>query len=346
MGTCQSLPSTNTSSTKAIKIKPTDHPLDVTQRTLPGLVGNGSSSHFKHNPEVDRATSHPIFKAIEEIQIESGVPFGRLLDAGTGLGSLQWIAHLTSTASKEDRDKFGVSDWNAITASETMIRLCTAEGKRLGIATENNLVLGNWFGEERESDGDEDEANAAPELITFPHGDVFDTILVDYVIGAMDAFSPFRQDCIFDRLAKHLSPGGHLYLLGMEPIPEKQSGVADLVCKVKRLRDSCILLAGERCYREHPISWVERNMKRSSLHVTHTLKFPLLQREQDLMDQIGTARWMLRRIDDVNLAGALEESLDNLQREIHTSMHGETIKLGFDYLVVAEKPREEEREES
>ena len=331
MGTCQSSSATGTSSNK---VQPTDHPLDVSQRTLPGLF-RATSLPVEHNPEVDRETTHPIFKAIEAIQLESGTPFGRFLDAGTGLGSLQWIAHLT--ASTDDIDKFGVSDWNAITASETMIRLCTAEGERLGIATKDHLILGNWF-DDKGDGNDGDESDTAPERINFPHGDMFDTILVDYVIGAMDAFSPFRQDCIFDRLAKHLKPGGRMYLLGTEPIPETQSGIADLVCKVRRLRDSCILLAGERCYREHPISWVERNMKRTSLHVLHTSKFPLLHRAEDLMDQVGTARWMLRRIDDTNLASALEDSLDNLEREIRTSTQDQTIRLGFDYLVVAEKP--------
>ena len=54
-------------------------------------------------------------------------------------------------------------------------------------------------------------------------------ILADYLIGAMDGFSPFKQDLIFGRLAQHLAPKGVLYIIGLEPIPYSADGPGNLM---------------------------------------------------------------------------------------------------------------------
>ena len=81
-------------------------------------------------------------------------------------------------------------------------------------------------------------------------------------------------------------------------------------------------------------------MKKSGLDILHKSKFPLLHREEDIHDQVGTARWYLRHINDRNLASSLEDSLDELEAKIHSAVRGQPIRLGFDYLVVAEKSGE------
>ena len=48
----------------------------------------------------------------------------------------------------------------------------------------------------------------------------------------------------------HLNPGGRIYIVGMNPIPDHSSNpAAELVTEVRRARDACILLAGHRPYR-------------------------------------------------------------------------------------------------
>lgn len=159
----------------------------------------------------------------------------------------------------------------------------------------------------------------------------------------MDAFSPYLQDCIFDRLAHHLNPGGRIYLVGTEPIPDKDTNDAqkDLVCRVKRVRDVCILLTGDRCYREYPLSWTLRQMKRCGLNIESSQQYSLLHRRADLHDQIGVGRSMLKKIADPNLASSLEDTLDQLelemQRKVVKNHQEQPIHLGFDYLVVAER---------
>ena len=103
---------------------------------------------------------------------------------------------------------------------------------------------------------------------------VFDTILADYLIGAVDGFSPYEQDTIISRyyysyslikllavfmitppdsyptsMKNHLTPNGRLYFIGMNPIPDETADPACIVSEVRRARDSCILLAGHRPYR-------------------------------------------------------------------------------------------------
>lgn len=42
----------------------------------------------------------------------------------------------------------------------------------------------------------------------------YDTILADYLIGAVDGFSPYEQDTIIKKLKDHLNPNGKLYVIG------------------------------------------------------------------------------------------------------------------------------------
>ena len=56
-------------------------------------------------------------------------------------------------------------------------------------------------------------------------------------------------------------PGGRLLILGMEPISdESDGGVAKITTDIKHVRDACHLLAGERPYKEFPLSWIERTL--------------------------------------------------------------------------------------
>lgn len=55
-------------------------------------------------------------------------------------------------------------------------------------------------------------------MIFFCTGVQFDVILADYLVGAMEGFTPFTQDTIFNRLKRHLRPhGGELFIIGQEP---------------------------------------------------------------------------------------------------------------------------------
>lgn len=80
---------------------------------------------------------------------------------------------------------------------------------------------------------------------SFCQGEYFDTILVDYLIGAMDYYAPYFQYDILDRLQRHLIPGGRIYVVGMQPIADRGTDeYNNILSRMKQYRDATIMLAG------------------------------------------------------------------------------------------------------
>ncbi len=87
---------------------------------------------------------------------------------GTGLHSIKWIQRLQTEA------------WTAITADNNMsAQIMRDSDVATKIRSVDSLVVGNWMDE-----------SFCRNLGTF------DTILADYLIGAVDGFSPYEQDTI------------------------------------------------------------------------------------------------------------------------------------------------------
>jgi len=101
----------------------------------------------------------------------------------------------------------------------------------------------------------------------FLQGKVYNIVLADYLLGSIDAFAPYFQDRLFERLKPHV--GELLYIVGAEPFPDKdeESEHGQLVIDIAKARDACILLAGDRPYREYPLDWVIRNLKKNGYKV-------------------------------------------------------------------------------
>jgi SAM-dependent methyltransferase len=253
-----------------------------------------------------------LFGCIENQQGE--VPFGDVLDAGTGMHSLRWIATLGAK---------GMTSYTAITADATMQRNVQQEAQHLGVLEGNDVVIGNWFGE-----------------LDLPR-EQYDMILADYLIGAMDGFSPYRQDEMIPKLMKLLKPGGRLYIVGLEPIPDTAAGKANVICKVRQVRDACILLAGHRCYREYPADWIHSQIGSTpNLTVKETHKFPILYRYNTILRQINVGRSKFSLFSTPSLVSSMKEVLDDLERQAQEATKDGPIKFGFDYVISAEKAEE------
>ena len=269
-----------------------------------------------------------LFGCIERNQAATGKSFGKFLDAGTGTHSLRWMASLIGE--NRQSDSLQIDEYTAITADEGMRRNVLKEATTLGIEKEGNIIIGNW-----QSEGPEEE-----ELC---HGEMFDTILADYLVGAMDGFSPYYQDLIFPRLNKHLKPGGRLYVVGLNPIPHQADGDANIFCKVTKLRDACILLAGHRCYREYPVEWIERHLENAGLKIVGSSQFPIMYSHAAIVRQLNVARSKLPLFPSKALAKEMGEQIDALERESKAATDRSPtgrLRLGFDYVVTAEKPLE------
>jgi hypothetical protein len=303
---------------------------------------------------VVRGSDDALFGCIEHQQLQVlNKPFGSLLDAGTGLHSLRWLASLAATTDPAKgsavRNTGGITDFVAVTADASMRRTVQREAEALGIDSMGTVVEGNWF--------DDDDDRRSP--LRFAPGS-FDTILVDYLIGAMDGFSPYCQDRILPLLTTMLKPGGAMYVVGMEPIPDstvrtakksnnynneddnKEDDMdANIICRVRQVRDACILLAGHRCYREYPLSWLERHVETSvpDLRIIASEKFPILYRHETILKQINVGRSKLPFLP-AELRLGMKETLDALEERSFracSNRPGGRIPFGFDYVVTAVK---------
>jgi hypothetical protein len=253
-----------------------------------------------------------LFGSIESEQ--GSREFGNVLDAGTGLHSIRWIATL--------QDK-GMTQFTAVTADKSMQRVVQNEVDALEISHIGRIIIGNWFGES---------------TITLKE-ESYDTVLADYLIGAMDGFSPYRQDQMIGTLLRYLKPGGRLYIVGLEPIPDKALGDANVICQVRRIRDACILLAGHRCYREYPVDWILRQIRENhqhSLELISSKKFPILYRHATIVKQINVARSKFPLFPIPELADEINKVLEDLEGKSKeaTERAGGKIQLGFDYMYV------------
>jgi len=258
-----------------------------------------------------------LFGSIEEMQ--GRLPFGRFLDAGTGVHSVSWIASLF-----QDTERYGISEFTAVTADTGMQRNVQQRVDELGVTKSCRVVKANWM-----------SSNSELESLG-----TYDTVLADYLVGAMDGFSPYTQDLIFGKLKSLLKPGGRLYIIGLEPIPDSTSGIANIICKVRQVRDACILLAGHRCYREYPKVWVERQLDLAGFKRISSEEFPILYSHQTIERQINVGRRKIPFFATEGLKQEMKTALDMLSeksKEATGKSPGGRINFGFDYIITAEK---------
>ncbi|MCH8536488.1 MAG: class I SAM-dependent methyltransferase [Alkalimonas sp.] len=246
-----------------------------------------------------------LFRFIEQLQGDR--PWGKMLDAGTGVKSLQWISTLETES------------WAAVTASERM-----AQQSRLDypkpMRSDDRLVVGNWMDEK---------------LLA---GEQFDTVLLDYFIGAIDGFAPYWQDQVLPRIRQHLKPDGRLYITALEPyVPLYRNNEVDqFVTELGRLRDACLLLAQERPYREYPAEWTLRQLERSGYQVHSCKHFGIRYGERFLRSQLGMCRQRAQRFGNPALTQSMLQHVDAVQQrgEALLAKHG-ALASGHDYVISA-----------
>ena len=270
------------------------------------------------------------------------------MDAGTGSHSLRWMAsilhreHLLANNHGASSPKVSMDSFTAITADENMRRRVYDEAKELSIEDKGDVIIGNWkegVGKDGHIEFGSSSDDESKKLLL--EGQQFDTILADYLVGAIDGFSPYFQDLIFNRLVPHLAEGGRLYVIGLQPLPDSVDGPANVMCKIRRVRDACILLANHRCYREYPIDWIERHLERAGLNVIQTRTYPIRYDHATMVRQINVGRSKLKLFPSKGMAVEMGKVLDDLEKEsleVTSKQESGRVTLGFDYVVVAERP--------
>lgn len=183
----------------------------------------------------------------------------------------------------------------------------------------DRLIVGNWLD---------------PDLLV---NETFDVVLADYLLGAVDGFAPYWQDQLLPRLRTHV--GRRLYLIGLEPyvphVPSDPDG--RLVNEIGRLRDACLLLSGDRPYREYPMHWVLRHLELAKFRVVDAQTFPIHYRERFVISQLDLCSQALDRLKDRSVAVAMLAHVAALRDRALAFLGREgAIRHGNDYIVVAE----------
>lgn len=247
-----------------------------------------------------------LFRYIEELHGERG--WGSLLDAGTGVKSLEWILTLPTER------------WTAVTASHSM-----ADNIRGAVHSpprqQDRLLVGNWVNHS---------------LLT---GERFDTVLVDYLVGAVEGFAPYWQDRVFERLRPLVRENGRLYLIGLEPYvphePETEGG--RIIWEIGRVRDACLLLAGERPYREYPMDWIIRKLGQSGFRMLEARQFPIRYRARFVNGQLDMCLARLPRFASDEVAASMRSYVDDIRaRALQFAEAHDGIRHGHDYVIAAE----------
>ena len=250
-----------------------------------------------------------LFDTIERWQ--GGRPWGRVLDAGTGAHSLRWIRSMETTG------------WTAVTgdpARERNLREQTGTAMR----PEDAVTTGNWS----------DELFLADER--------FDTVLADYLLGALDGFAPYHQDRLFGRLRRHVR--GRLYVVGLGAYPDgivpgegADPEAGRRVLELARVRDACILLAGHRCYREFPVDWVVRSLEQGGFRVQEATQVPIVYRARFVNGQMDVCLRKLAYFEDAALAASMRQHIEDVRaRALEACDRLGGLRFGHDHVVMAE----------
>jgi len=239
-------------------------------------------------------------------EMQGDVPWGAVLDAGTGRASMRWLLSRPTER------------WTAVTGSANMAEMTRREiGERL--RPQDRLVAGNWVD---------------PDLLA---GEQYDTVLADYLLGAIEGFAPYWQDRLFARLQPLVRR--RLYVIGLEPyvghFPEDPVGKT--ITGIGRLRDACLLLGGERPYREYPMDWVLRHLDQAGFRILDVHRAGIRYGERFIDSQLDMCTRVLGNIRDRALAVALQQHVADLRNRAHALCRAEGgLRYGHDYIVVAE----------
>ncbi|KUH80129.1 hypothetical protein AU186_17870 [Mycobacterium sp. GA-1999] len=247
-----------------------------------------------------------LFRYIEELHGDRA--WGSFLDAGTGVNSLEWILTLPTER------------WTAVTAARGMADK-TRDTLGSSVRPQDRLLVGNWIDDS---------------LLT---GETFDTVLVDYLVGAIEGFAPYWQDRVFARLRPLAADGGRVYIIGLEPYvqfePTTESG--RVIWEIGRVRDACLLLAGERPYREFPLDWMQRRLGTAGFRMLEARRFPIRYRARYIHSQLNMCLTRLERFPSKDLASTMRDYVEELRaRALELDEREDGLRHGNDYVIAAE----------
>lgn len=249
---------------------------------------------------------HPrLLRYIQDLQGDR--PWGTLLDAGTGVQSIRWVADLNTER------------WTAVSASPhhaQRVRDAISQSQR----PDDRIVVGNWVASNLLKD------------------EVYDTVVADYLLGAVEGFAPYFQPYLFKRLRPLTRK--RLYIKGLEPYvptmrPEDMAG--RLLWEIGRFRDACILHGNDIPYREYPAGWVVDNLQMTGFAVREVKHFDIQYKALFVNAQIDVCAPILEKLLDRDLAEVLKARGETLRAKALEIIEAKgALCTGRNYVIAAE----------
>ena len=264
--------------------------------------------------------------------------WGHVLDAGTGPGSMSWLCGQPTesvVAVTAARDM-------AIGMKRKLRKPCKPVELLLDATPTadqpNVLLVGNWFTGE----------NQRPPLTQHPVYSArrFDTVLAEYLLGALEHFAAFNERKMIDMLVSSMKDDGLLLFCGRSPFdypgPEdyksKYSRAKQLVLDTERIRDAAMLLSQQREYREFPAWWVAEEFKKRGLEIFRQKTFHSKVDIEYITSQLEWATREAKKVTMHSLSADLLKYIKVLQAETDATMTGASVAFGGSYCIVARKP--------
>jgi hypothetical protein len=244
-------------------------------------------------------------------------PWGRVLDAGTGPSSVAWLVKAAT--------RLGISSITATTASKDLAAsLKRKHSKAVASGLLNLAVVSRW--------------GSVPGTGT--NLGLFDTVILDYVLGAVEGLEPHGHAAVLDAISSHAAEGAAVLIVGAEPYEERFSDPAgsSLVGSVMRVRDTCLKAAGVTPFRELPMAETLRLVRQAGLSAVASTAFPVLLSRRGLLHQLPVCQ---QRLDaDTMLSAQFKTAILNEVAQLSNRIKKEVTSdwcAGIDYAIVAKK---------
>ena len=185
----------------------------------------------------------------------------------------------------------------------------------------DKIVLGNWVDTKLLND------------------ETYDTVLADYLLGAIEGFSPYYQPYLFKRLRPLTRR--ILYVKGLEPYvptmrPQNTSG--RILWEIGRFRDACVLHGNDIPYREYPAGWVVDNLRMNGFEVLTVKHFDIRYKKLFVNAQIDICAPIIERLVDRDLAEALKAHGETLRKKALDVINSEGALCSGRNYVISAKP--------
>ena len=274
---------------------------------------------------VEPEQTHPPVPEVAEdlgLTLSSPISLGRVLDAGTGPHSASFLHSLWSRQMVQigvTLYPVAVSSVVGVTGTRWMEAETLAAGKKKGgVSSGIPVVRGDW-------------ADPTSLRLIEPA----DTVIADYLLGALDGVSPFFQAGLFPALRRVTRR--RLHVIGLQPVhlTKARDSRARLIQRLYDTRDACILLGGKRPYREIPETRAVQLLGDAGFAVRRVRRIPSAYGHSYLIRQVKVGRDFLSDCPSEAARAGLGETLDELEVQIRAE-RWDGFTFGFDYVIAAD----------